>query len=219
MTILPYTPTPFTTPVANPAIGGSATPYPYVSISQFNFAPTGVDTDDLVVGGAAVDSAQALADTLRSASAWADRIVFGADPAAKGASLCATLSVEVAEVPILKGELRLVCDYKPIIQVNGVDIGPNMANLSSIGSSVASSIRIGRRTIYVPLYGVSVRNNDVGNPNLYYGWPGKYVAVWSYVNGYPHTQLVGDIETGETSCTVQPTDGGTGLLGVIPNQT
>ncbi|MDE2106428.1 MAG: hypothetical protein KGL39_54940 [Patescibacteria group bacterium] len=217
-TISPYTPTPFSTPVANPAVGGSGTPYPYVSNSQFDFAPTGVDTSNLYPGGSAQQQAQVLADVLRRSSAWADRIAFGADPAAKGASLCATLSVEVAEVPILNGEIRLVCDYKPIIQINGVDTGPNMGALSGIGDNVAGQIRIGRRTIYVPMWAQGVRNNDVGNPNPYNTLSGKVVAVWSYVNGYPHTQLVSNITAATSICTVQPTDGASGLLGIIPNQ-
>lgn len=219
MAITPYTPTPFATPVANPAIGGTGTPLPYVSVSEYQFAPTAVDTTSLVPTGSAEDQLQSLADTIRRASGWADRIVFGADPAAKGASLCATLSVESAYVPVLKGQLRLVCDYKPIIQVNGIDVGPSMSTLQSIGNNIAQNVSIGRRTIYVPVLNFSVRQNDLGNPNPYVGTIGKYQAVWSYVNGYPHTMLADAAIAGTSTVVVQPTDGGTGLLGVIPNVT
>ena len=222
MPITPYTPTPFATPVANAAVGGTGVPYPYVSASQYQNAPTAMDVSNLVPGGSVADQTQALADVLARASAWADRICFGADPASKQASLCATLSVETAQVPLIRGELRLICDYKPIVQVNGVDVGADMATLSSVGPDVASRIRVGRRTLYVPLLAIPVRS---GNANI--TWPPGYsamggsrmTAVWAYVNGYPHTQLAANIAAGATTCSVLATDGGTGLLGIIPNVT
>ena len=216
---IPYSPTPFAQAIFNPAIGGSGTPYPYLSVSEYQYAPTAVDVTGLYPQGSPEDQEQSLFNTIQRASSAADQYVFGADPAAKGASLCATLSVESAFVPIVRGELRLVCDYKPIIQVNGIDIGPTMAALNSVGPTIASSVRIGRRTVYVPLFPYAVRPNDTGNPNPYVGRSGNYMAVWSYVNGYPHTELVGSITAGTRTCNVLATDGGTGLFGIIPNQT
>ena len=60
-------------------------------------------------------------------------------------------------------------------------------------------------------------NGDYGNP----GWgtggtTGLLYAVWSYINGYPHTLLVDDVVAGATSCVVQQTDGNGGLLLVYP---
>ena len=184
MSITPYTPTTFVNPVVNPAIGGAGQSYPYVSVSQYRFAPTGVDTSNLVVGGSAAQSTQALADTLTRASSWADRITMGADAAAKGASLCATLSIESGMMPAVRGELRLVCDYKPIIQVNGVDIGPDMGSLASVGASAAGAIRIGRRTIYVPLTGTTVRPGTFGSPSgNTTGSGGRYACAWDGERG------------------------------------
>ena len=219
MSINPYTPTTFSSPIVNPSVGGSGTPYPYVSPSEFQFAPTAVDTLNLVPGGTAQDQTQSLSDTLGRASAWADRFLFGADPASKGASLCATLSIETVRTKVLNGELRLICSYRPIIQVNGVDIGASMSSLSTIGSAAAAATRIGMRTIYVPMIGIPVRSGDTGTPNPIQSLGGHYTAVWSYVNGYPHTELASDITSGTSSCTLLPTDGGTGLLGVIPGFT
>ncbi len=227
MSIAPYTPTPFTVPVANPAVGGAGVPYPYVSVSQFQSSPTDIDTSELLpLGGDMEAQSRALADVLEQASAWADRICFGADPAAKGASLCASLSVESARVPIINGTLRLVCDYKPILQVNGVDIGSDMGSLSSVGDVIAQRLQIGRRTVYVPLYAAVRRSSDTApglSPSAYFpasmGGSPRVMAVWSYVNGYPHTLLAADIVAGSSTCTVRPTDGGTGLLGIIPGVT
>lgn len=219
MPITPYTPTPFATPIANPAVGGAGVPYPYVSASQYQNAPTAIDVSSLIPGGSIADQTQALADVLARASAWADRICFGMDPASKSASLCATLSVEDARVPIINGELRLVCDYKPIVQVNGIDVGFDMSTLSSVGSSVAAMVRVGRRTIYVPVIGTQIRPGDFGSPYPGYALTGRMTVVWSYVNGYPHTQLSANVTAGTNTCTVLPTDGGSGLFGIIPNVT
>ena len=209
---LPYSPTPFTSPVVNPAIGGAGTPIPYISNSQYAFAPTAMDVSNLIDGGTPAAQTRALADVIRRASAWADRVCFGADAAAKGASLAATLSVQSAQLPVLGGELRLVCDYKPIIQVNGVDLGANMASLAPLAD--ASVISIGRRTIYVPLSaGIVGRDNGA---LLMSPQGSRYTVVWSYVNGYPHTSLAAGVVAGASSITVAATDGGTGLLGVLP---
>lgn len=206
----PYSPTPFATPVVNPAVGGAGAPIPYLSNSQYTYAPTSMDITELVPNGSDADQARALADTIRRASAWADRICFGADAAAKGASLAATLSVQSATLPVLGGELRLTCDYKPVLEVVGIDVGSSMSTLAPLADS--SNIRFGRRSVYVPISaGIVGRDNGA----LGFSTAGsRYVAVWSYVNGYPHTSLAAAVTAGATTVTVAPTDGSTGLLGV-----
>ena len=220
MTVTPYAPTPFTTPVANPAMGGAGVPYPYISVSEYAFAPTAMDTMSLVPSGESQDQIQSLADTIQRASAWIDRFTMGMDAAAKGASLCATTSVETDLVDVINGTLRLVCNYKPIIMVNGVNIGASMASMSPVSSSVQSLIRFGIRTIYVPLLPFPGRNGTLLNPTpAPISIANHFVAVWSYVNGYPHTYLTEPITAGQQTCVVAPTDGGSGLLGIIPNVT
>lgn len=205
----PYAPTAFATPAFNPATGGKGVPFAYVSNSQYLFAPTAVDTNALVPGGSADAQAQALADVLTRASAWADRVCFGSDPAAKGSSLAATVSVESAYLPVTGGSLRLPCDYKPIVSVLGVDVGFDPTSVQSIGTGAA--LRFGRRTIYVPAYVIPA----VGAPFPYAPPSRKVYAVWSYVNGYPHTRLAADAAQGATSLTVAATDGGSDVLGVM----
>lgn len=221
MAVTPYAPTPFAIPAANPAMGGAGVPYPYLSVSEYGFAPTAMDVQSLLPTGSTQDNLQSLADTIQRASAWMDRFCFGADMAAKGASLCATTSVETDMIKVLGGEMRLICDYKPVIQVNGVDIGYSMSNLSSIGAQLAGQIRIGRRTIYVPLGSGNIFSPVLGTLTgpLPIQSGGSVIAVWSYVNGYPHTYLTEPITAGATSCVVAPTDGGTGLLGIIDGVT
>lgn len=209
--IQPYSPTPFAAPVINPVVGGAGAPIPYLSNSEYTFAPTSMDTTDLVPGASASAQARALADTIRRASAWADRICFGADAAAKGASLAATLSVQAATLPVLNGELRLTCDYKPVLEVVGIDVGASMNSLSPLADP--SGISFGRRSIYVPV-SAGIVGRDNGAPGLLRAG-GQCAVVWSYVNGYPHTSLAAEVAAGATSVTVAPTDGATGLLGVL----
>lgn len=216
--VVPYTPTTFATPVVNPAVGGSgANPLPYLSVSQYQFAPTAMDTTTLVPGGPGPTQTQALADTIRRASRWADRMCFGADPAAKGASLAASLSVESCYTAVKAGELRLVCDYRPIVEVLGIDVGPDPSQVASIGASASATVRIARRVVTVP-YGVGFVSGRPGDTSLLYPtrWAGKLYAVWSYVNGYPHTKLAAAVTAGATSCTVAATNGSGGLWGVFP---
>lgn len=219
---VPYTPTAFTTPVVNPAIGGvGANPLPYLSNSQYIFAPTAMDTTSLVPGGDSAAQAQALADTLRRASRWADSMCFGMDPAGKGASLAASLSVESVYTRVKANELRLICDYRPIVQVVGIDVGFDPGTVSSIGPQAAAMTRIGRRTITVP-YGVGYIANRPGDTAMngpHVGGGGSLYAVWSYVNGYPHTKLVSPVVAGATTCVVEANDGSGGVWGLIPGST
>ena len=214
---VPYLPTVLATPAINPAEGSSgANPVPYISTSEYLYAPTAMATGTLVPGKTTADQTQALADTIRRASAWADRLCFGADPASKGASLAASLSVESIWTTVKQGELRLICDYKPILELVGCDLGNDPSSVTSIGT-LSSGVRFGRRTIYVPFWGLPFRSGDSAPntppiPSTY----GRMYAVWSYVNGYPHTQLVDSVTAGATSCVVSATDGNGGLWGVYP---
>ena len=217
MTVTPYLPTALTTPVLNPATGSTAVPpISYISTSEYLYAPTAMSIASLKPGGNSADQTQVLADTIRRASAWADAICFGADPAAKGVSLAASLSVQSTWTTIKTGELRLICDYKPILELVGCDVGSDPSAVATVGT-LAASARFGRRTIYIPWCGVPFRSGDtapsvVPNTATY----GRLYAVWSYVNGYPHTQLLDSVTAAATSCVVEATDGTGGLWGVFP---
>lgn len=220
---VPYSPTQFTVPVpVNPTYGGVlGDVIPYLSPSAYRSEPTSMSTNDLIPSSQTTQSnaaaqEQALVDTLRRSSEWVDRICFGAVASSKRTGLRASINVEVDQVPVIRGWLKLYCDIKPIAEVRGVDVGLVMGSLSSVGQSVASAIRIGRRTIYVPYsipiesFGTSFRNYAEVEP------PNKLTVVWSYVGGFPHTSLAANITHGTNTATLTPTDGATGLLAVYP---
>lgn len=210
----PYVPTALATPVVNPSAGSvGANPIPYISPTEYQFAPTAMAIGQLVPGGFTNTQLHALADVIRRASRWADNICFGADPDGK-ASLAASVSVESQWAKLVNGALRLACDYRPI-EVVGIDIGPAPTSVTSIGSTAAGQVRIGRRTIVVPLASGNVfRNNDVPAVVPYGRQSGRLYAVWSYVNGFPHTKLHTSVSAAATSCVVTATDGAGGLWGV-----
>lgn len=212
----PYVPTAFSAPVINPSVGSvGANPIPYISNSEYVFAPTAMATGQLVPGGAPPQQQSALGDVLRRASRWADAICFGSDPAGK-ASLAASVSVESQWARVVNGEIRLNCDYRPIVEVTGIDVGIAPTSVSTIGATVASVVRVGRQTIVVPLtIGNVFRQNDVPAVAPYGRAPGRLYAVWSYVNGYPHTKLATSVAKGATSCVVTETNGSGGLWGVF----
>jgi hypothetical protein len=215
----PFMPTPFATPIYNPAIASSgAPPIPYISNAEFIFAPTGLTTNDLDPGGNAGAQSQALADVIRRATRWADSICFGSDPSSKGASLAASLTVDSATIKIKGGELRLICDYRPLVSLIGVAVGSGMSDLSSLDASIAARTRPGRRTWYIP-YGGPISISRTGDGPAIIpgsGSGGRVYSVWSYVNGYPHTKLLANVAANATSCVVASTDGNGGLWGVLP---
>jgi hypothetical protein len=215
--VAPYSPPLFTTPIVNPSVGGFVKPVPYLSASQYAYAPTAMDTQSLEPNGNAIDQTQVLADTINRASGWADRIVFGASPSGKGASLCASQSVETAYVRRLNGEFRLLCSYKPVLEIDGIALGTNPADVTGLDVNTASQIRVIGRTLYVPgfmnvPFGTSVASFG---PRLT-GPQGRVYAVWTYVAGYPHLKLAANATEGATTITVEPNGPAGTLLGVYP---
>ncbi len=214
----PYTPIVLSTPVLNPSVGTSgAPPLAYLSNSQFLAEPTAISGADLAPAGNSGAQSAALALVLEEASSWANEIAYGVDAASDGASLAASLSVESMFTKVRQGELRLLCDYKPIIELVGCDVGANPSSVASIGT-VSSLARFGRRTIYVPWSpSLTFRQGDTpAQPYAVVGTYGRVYVVWSYVAGYAHTKLVADATVGATTCSVAATDGNGGLWGVYP---
>ena len=212
-----FQPTPFTTPITNPALGGYGAPVPYISPASYNFAPTAIDTSTLVAPGSTLDETQALYDTIRRASGYADRFLFGADPSGQGASLCATQSTETAYCNPLQGEYRPVCSYKPVIEIVGMAAGSAMSALTNISQNVASNIWIEGKVLHVP--GCGFPSAATPQPFLSNGTYGPLYFVWSYINGYPHSSLAATVAAGDSTLTLKATGPDSTLLGIIPGLT
>ncbi len=208
----PFVPTPFGTPVVNPAAVSVTRRIPYISVSEYRFAPTAVGTTDLVPGSPnqAADSAASLAQVIERASSWMDTWCFHT---ADG-TLAASVSVESAWVKVkTNGDVPLISKYKPILDVQGVAVGPSPGNLTNIGAITAGGIWIDDKVIWVP--GVWNLSPATSFP-IYFGrHDGTLYAVWTYTNGFPVTALAANALAGATSIQVQPTNAdGTGVSGV-----
>lgn len=217
---VPYSPPLLDTPFINPAAGGYQRPFPYVSPSQYTFAPTAMDLSNLVTGPNATgsDQRQALSDLIRRASSEIDRYLFGASPSAKQPSLCATNNVEAWWFKVIQGTIRVACDYAPIIALTGMDVGLFANQLATIGPEAASQVTTLRHTFIVPVLGVPPNSTGLG-PNYGGGYlrTGQRVyVVWSYDNGYPHTILAEPADAGDTELVVEATSAAGGLIGVWP---
>lgn len=201
----PFTPTPFTTTVVSPSTATQFRSIPYISPSEYRFAPTAVGTKALVAGSTnqPQDSLASLSQVISQASGWADIFCFHRGDG----TLAASLTVERDHVYVKPdGSLALITNFKPILEVVGVGLGPTPSLIANISSTTAQDIWIGEKTINLP---GTVANNTF--PSLAYPRPtdtrGYIYAIWSYINGFPHTSLASNATAGASTITVQATNG------------
>jgi hypothetical protein len=160
-----------------------------------------------------VDSAESLAITISEASQWMDTHCFHRNDG----SFAATITNEQMWVKVKPNQSAvLICNFKPIIEVVGLAVGPAPGQLQTISQNQANLLVIGNNTITIP--GVFVSGTTtVGNSVLFNGYPaynGGMLAVYTYVAGYPHTTLAATAQAGATTITVNPPNpGGTVLYG------
>lgn len=214
---VPYAPPLFTNPVVNAKAGGFILPVPYISLSQYDYAPTAMDISSLKVGGTAEQQQQVLYDLIRRASGWADRYIFGTATGAKGASLCASQTVDDGLYFPLKGSWNLQCRYSPIITLDGCAVGPNPAAVQGINEGVAQQAVFGTRTISIPA--VFPQPSPLLSPGALVGVrgpSGKSYVVWTYTSGYAHLRLAADAAIGDDQIVVEPNGPAGSLLGVLP---
>ncbi len=198
-----FTPVPFATPIATPSIMTATISLPYISPTDYRFAPTSVGTQSLVPGAASPQSAslQSLSQVLMRATQWVDEICF---PTPEG-SLAATLITDSTIVKIKpSGNVVLICNVRPIREVISVAVGPNSSQLSPLTQSAASAIVVAKSTITIPSFATG------SGPAPYFGlWPsinGEVFVLWQYVAGFPHTSLAADAIAGATTLSVSATN-------------
>ena len=198
-----YTPTPFTTPVVNPRVTSLYRHVPYVSCSDYRNAPTAVTTNDLVAGGTSPDQLASLANTIYRASSWLDTICFHTSDG----TLAASPSTETAYVKAKPGgALSLICQYKPILEVDAISIGVVPSQLQALDQNSANNLWIKGKTINLTAWSYPTRATNP--PVAPFGYPvnnaGGLYACWVYVNGFPHMQLAANVTQGATTLTVLP---------------
>ena len=196
-----FVPTPFATPVLAPNTYQAYRAAPYLSASQYRFAPTAVATNGLVLGSndQQVDSTASLAQIIARASSWIDTYCYHRGDG----TFVGSVSVEQMLATVKPtGSVSLICNFKPIRQVVGIAFGTSSGSMQNIGPNQADGILIGEKTI--TLIGTSPAGNAVG----WYGpWPstnGQVLAIYSYVSGWAHSTLASDATAGESTIVVNP---------------
>jgi hypothetical protein len=197
-----FVPTPFATPIVLPsaAAGDAFRRIGYISVSEYRFAPTAVPTNSLVptAPNDAAASTSALAQVIMRASAWVDEHCFHR---ADG-TLAASVSTEARWVKVKPdGSIAFICNFRPVIEVVGMGMGPGPAQVQNISQTTANSIAIRGKVLQLP----AVSSHG---PRPFFGsWPsvtGEVYVVTQYVSGFPHMALGANALAGATSITVIP---------------
>jgi len=206
-----FAPTPFSEPIVAPDTASLFRRVPYVSPGEYLHAPTAVATGNLVPGGSDSDNEAELANVISRASGWLDEICFHLAPG----TLAASPGTESAWMrPKPNGELVLICNYKPILQVDGLALGSGPQTIQSMTSSEAQGLTIDGTTIRVPSCELPASESFGGTPTASNG---KVYVVWSYVSGFPHSYLTEQAEEGAETITLAPAEpGGSALYGIYP---
>lgn len=209
-----FKPAPFGDPVVSPDTATLFRRTPYISPSEYKAAPTAVAVGNLVPGGTAEDQEAALAAVISRASDWVDTFCFHR---ADG-TLAASPSTESDWVTVKdNGTVQLICNYKPILQINGMAVGAGPQSLQDIGDQAAQALSIKGQIIDAS--GAISRGVSTSFPTVFPAATvnGKVYVVWSYTNGYPHTFLAKKAKKKETKLEVGPsTPGSSEVNGVYP---
>lgn len=197
----PFVPATLATTVVNPQTASLFRRTPYISASEYRFAPTAVDTKKLVSGSTKqdADSIASLVAVINRASSWADMFCFHRADGTLAASPT-TESMWVTAKP--DSSVRLICNYKPVLELTGLAMGTSPSQLANIDANTAADTWIDGKTIVVP------GSWSVG-PTLTFPRPvgpfGRVLAVWTYISGFPHTSLATNAAVGATSIAVGTT--------------
>ena len=201
---LPFQPTRFSVPIVNPVISTSTVNHllPYVSPSEFRFAPTAVGSADLVPlsTNQSADSIASLSQEIMRATALINNIIFHG----REASLAANIITEADYVRIQSsGALEIFCNYKPVREVLSLALGFTPTTLSPIADPSSIAI-LGGQVLQIsqltPIGMSSTFISGLGSPNS------QAYAYWQYVLGYPHTSLAVSSLAGASTITVNYTD-------------
>ena len=172
--------------------------YPYVTVAEFKKHPHYLDLDNLLVGepGALQDST--VREALLFASTWADTEL--------DMPLGAHVRTENARVrPDRHGRLLYHPEHSPVIKVASIATGGDPESMDEVTDPTVWTEQDGRIVIaYGPGAGTA------GITSLQFGRPpagGELLVRWTYVAGYPATQLGADATAGVSALTVRSTVG------------
>lgn len=171
--------------------------HPYVTASEFRAHPTFLDSNNLRTGRPQVEQDASLTNLLLEASQWADDKVnmpLGAHVRTERTRLAASRT----------GQLRYHPEHAPVITVTGMAVGATPDELDVVSEPRVWTEADGRIIVaFSPAGGPGLGSLQFGTPP-----PGTEQLVrWTYVAGFPHTQLAEAADAGATQVTVRDTTG------------
>ncbi len=187
---------------------------PLITATEYNSAPTAMDTSNLIPGGSAQAQADALVETIGRASSWCDQYCFGAY-----GCIAATVETENARAwGSYRNTLLVHPLYWPVVEVRSFSYSPIPGGLAA--NQAASVTPFGNITIYPQEFEVA---SSSGVASFSSGLPGfggfgtsgitrriEYDIQFTYVAGWPNTTLAASVAAGAAS--VQPTS----VVGIYP---
>ena len=175
---------------------------PYLTLSEYQNAPTALDYGNLVQGGNQAAQDAELTNAITRASSWIDQYC--------NQVLAATLDVEQQRTRIRSdGTFRIHPKYAPIVSLNSISVGFYPGQMTALTNF--SNVWIEEQEIIVPLDVGSLTWSGQGPLGLgFTPTPRAETFVnYSYVNGYPVDVLKTNASVGATSITV---DSGLGIV-------
>lgn len=170
---------------------------PYLTVAEFRRAPTFMDSSHLVARGSDVDQDATLENILITASQWVDDKI--------DMPLAAHTHTEhVRLTPDRTGRLRYHPERAPVIDITGLAFGASPDELDAV-TAPQTWIEHGGRVVIA--FGPS---GGTGLASLQFGVApagGELLTRWTYIAGYPATQLAEAATAGAAAIEVRDVTG------------
>lgn len=178
--------------MVNPVFAPYAQTYaqhePYLTADEYRASPTGVDVGQIVAGGSVPTNMDALNQVMARASSAADVICHQV--------LAATVETITGRWRVdTRGQIRVVCPYGPVVQVNGFSVGTGPTDL--LAATDLTPLFIDRRVVTVPA-------------TMLHQTGGHAYATLTYVAGFANSLLTAIANAGASTLTLD------NVLGVAP---
>jgi hypothetical protein len=175
---------------------------PYLTLAEYQNAPTAIDTSNLIEGGTQAQQNAALTEIIGRASSWIDTFCCGAQ-----GSLCATLDSEVGRVVADKwGRWIVKPRYWPVLEVRSFAVGSDPSTVTAV-TLTPQNTWIEEQGFQVGgAYGLTTSAGPLEFGRT--GYPGQTCfAAWQYVNGWANTTLAASAAQSATSIELVSTVG------------
>lgn len=175
---------------------------PYVTVAEFRYHPTFLDTNQLVPAGSQAQQDSALNTALLTASDWADEHLFGHD-----GSIGAHMQVENCRIrPDRQGRLKYHPEHVPVLSVLSLAVGSDPFDQTTVSTPTVWLEQAGRLMIAY-LAGVGGAGLDQFQFGRTAGWRSEQSVTWTYLAGWPATQLSAAASSGDNAVDVLDTTG------------